>query len=196
METDCYVCDLPLLSNPQGSHCCHGCQSRLKHALRTLPPLYVRMHVELSPGIGRRRLDHPADRVSWKARERPVPIRIALFNHAQLCVDSVYAWGLQAVPLSVPRGPTRPGYLLQQVCRALVDDLDGALRTRDEADKAARVWEVFMRARGLLGIETEVRPVDEPCPSCQMRALVLTSDGCRLCRYCGGECPVVVEDSV
>ncbi|MEU2433643.1 hypothetical protein ABZ611_29830 [Streptomyces sp. NPDC007861] len=147
------------------------------------------MHTELPHGTPRRRIESATRHAPWRSRDIPVPLRISLLAHADHCVAAVRCWSAHALPGALPPEPVRPGRLLQQLCLALSDDLPAAVRTAADAARARKVWRAYTHACQLLDREEPPRRLPQPCPVCDLKALMRRADGDIFCRSCNSYWP-------
>ncbi|MFE6692262.1 hypothetical protein ACFVFQ_38210 [Streptomyces sp. NPDC057743] len=183
-EHPCLVCTAPLPSDATYRHVCDLCLFRLRRTLTDLPHLYVQLHLALPHGTPHRRLEWAATAVPWASRDHPPPLRLALLAHADHCVTTMRNWATDALPYVLPTGPTRPGPLLQNLCRNIAAHLPACLTTPTDGHHAGTLWTAYTHTRHLLGLDDPPTRLPTPCPSCHLRSLSATYDGTITCRTC------------
>ncbi|WP_188273844.1 hypothetical protein [Streptomyces sp. CBMA152] len=172
-----------------GVSTCAWCLRRLHRAVTRLPLLYVHLHRALAPGTPHRRLEHAANSLPWAYRGKPSPLRLALLAHAEHCVATASDWARSTAPDLIPGHQVRPGYLLQTICVAFAANLPGYILSPADGRHAHDLSTAYTRALRLLGHDEPSRPLPTPCPSCDLRSLVIDTDGLVTCRSCPGTWP-------
>lgn len=164
---------------------CSKCRRRLHAALKKFPELYVQISLEVTAGHPGRNFAYSNGRVTAKQRsESPAPLNLTLLDLANRCVQAIHAWAVEALPQAAPRAAMRPGVLMQRLCLALATSLKANLQN-DKCVRLARdVWDLYEKARSLVGWAEPLCRVEAPCPVCDLRALAETKDHRIVCRAC------------
>lgn len=193
MEQTCQVCTAALLEDPGvTAQACPACLAKLQQALATLPTLYVQLHTELPNNARGRPNTARTAHLPWKYRPTPSPLRMPLLIHAEHTVHTVRRWALQALPASVPTTPVRPGHLLQNLCKALAQELPNCVRPPTQPREPQAVWDAYLRALHLLDLTEQPQRLAMPCPACDLRSLHRDATG-TTCYSCQAFYPAISD---
>lgn len=161
---------------------CERCRVRVERDLRTVPYLYVALHLELPPGRGA-----TSDKVSG-TRSPAVPLRLSLLEAGSALADIVNDWtDLVRRHAGFPPdrgGAKREAWRVERGVSVLLPRVDQACLLA--AESAVALSTATLTARHLLGITRLVHRLAVPCPDCDLLALV-REDGSTYvrCRNCG-----------